>query len=69
MLYSGRVCTSGNTTIVKGPRSRFESLRKTAGHPGGRKLYKTLRRYFYWPTMALDCTQLLRIAPHAREKG
>ena len=28
---------------------------KLAGHPGGRKLYKTLRRYFYWPTMALDC--------------
>ena len=26
---------------------------KLAGHPGGRKLYKTLRRHFYWPTMAL----------------
>ena len=28
---------------------------KLAGHPGGRKLYKTLRRQFYWPSMALDC--------------
>ena len=28
---------------------------KLAGHPGGRKLYKTLRGYFYWPTMAVDC--------------
>lgn len=28
---------------------------KTAGHPGGRKLYYTLRRRYYWPSMALDC--------------
>ena len=27
---------------------------KLVGHPGGRKLYKLWRRYFYSPTMALD---------------
>ena len=27
---------------------------KLTGHFGERKLYKTLRRHFYWPTMALD---------------
>ena len=28
---------------------------KLAGHLGGRKLYKMLRRHFYCPKMALDC--------------
>jgi len=25
-----------------------------AGHPGSRRMYNTLRRYVYWPTMAVD---------------
>jgi len=25
-----------------------------AGHPGSRKMYNTLRRYVYWPTMVVD---------------
>ena len=42
---------------------------KLAGHPGGRKLYKTLRRYFYWPTMALDCYAVAKnCAACARER-
>ncbi|CDF34164.1 unnamed protein product [Chondrus crispus] len=42
---------------------------KLAGHPGGRKLYKTLRRYFYWPTMASDCYAVAKnCAACARER-
>ncbi len=26
-----------------------------SGHPGGRKLYETLRRNHYWTTMSVDC--------------
>ena len=33
---------------------------KLAGAPGGRKLYMTLRRDYYWPTMALDCYATVR---------
>ena len=28
---------------------------KASAHPGGRRLYQTLRRLYYWPSMALDC--------------
>ena len=28
---------------------------KVSGHPGGRKLYNGLRRFFYWPSMSFDC--------------
>ncbi len=28
---------------------------KMAGHPCGRKMYYSLRRDFYWPSMPLDC--------------
>ena len=31
-----------------------------AGHPGGRKLYYVLRRYFYWPAMAMDAYNTVR---------
>ena len=27
---------------------------KTAGHPGGRRMFYTMRRYYYWPYMSLD---------------
>ncbi len=27
---------------------------KPGGHPGGRRMYKTLRRQFYWPELALE---------------
>ena len=42
---------------------------KLAGHPGGRKLYKTLRRHFYLPSMALDCYAVAKnCAACARER-
>ena len=28
---------------------------KVSGHLGGRKLYNGLRRFFYWPSMSVDC--------------
>ena len=31
-----------------------------AGHPGGRKLYYSLRRDYYWPDMAVDCYATVR---------
>eukprot|EP00171_Calliarthron_tuberculosum_P023081 IDg23081t1 len=41
----------------------------TAGHPGGKKMYTTLRRNLYWPGMALDCYQHVRSCPEcARER-
>jgi Chromo (CHRromatin Organisation MOdifier) domain/Integrase zinc binding domain/Integrase core domain len=31
-----------------------------AGHPGGRKLYYTLRQSYYWPSMSLDCYEVVK---------
>ena len=31
-----------------------------AGAPGGRKLYTTLRRDYYWPSLAIDCYRTVR---------
>jgi Integrase zinc binding domain len=31
-----------------------------AGHPGGRKLYYTLRQQYYWPSMTLDCFETVK---------
>lgn len=33
---------------------------KLAGHPGERKLYYSLRRHFYWPSMAVDTYGVVR---------
>ena len=33
---------------------------RLAGHPGGSRIYQTLRRKFYWPLMALDAYQTFR---------
>lgn len=33
---------------------------KTSGHPGGTRLFSTLRREFYRPSMALDCYSAVR---------
>ena len=32
----------------------------TSGHPGGRKLYYTLSRDFYWPALAVDAYATVR---------
>ena len=36
---------------------------KLAGHPGGRKLYRKIRKHFYWPTLAVDCYAVVRNCP------
>ena len=33
---------------------------RVAGHPGGSRLYSTLRRNFYWRTMSIDCYNTVR---------
>ncbi|CDF36773.1 unnamed protein product [Chondrus crispus] len=60
--FEGTLCRTAaefvQVVIPQSLRDRILGLShyaKLAGHPGDRKLYKTLRRYFYWPTMALDC--------------
>ena len=34
-----------------------------AGHPGGRKLYHKIRKDFYWPALAIDCSATVRKCP------
>lgn len=65
----GLICRRSN---LDGALQRVvpESLRKRvlylahyprlAGHPGGYKLYATLRREYYWPFMANDAYQLVK---------
>lgn len=31
-----------------------------AGHAGGGRMYRTLRRHYYWPEMAIDCYNIVR---------
>ena len=33
---------------------------RLAGHAGGSRMYQTLRRTFYWPSMALDAYHTVR---------
>ena len=33
---------------------------KSAGHPGETKMYKTLRRHFYWPTLSVDAVTTVK---------
>ena len=69
MPYCARVCAGGNITIVKGLVLALNHCAKLEGHPGGRKLYKTLRIYFYWPTMGFDCYAVAKnCAACARER-
>ncbi|CDF36784.1 unnamed protein product [Chondrus crispus] len=74
--FEGTLCRTAaefaQVVIPQSLRDRVLSLShyaKLAGRPGGRKLYKTLRRYFYWPTMALDCYAVAKnCAACARER-
>ena len=36
---------------------------RLGGHPGGRKLYQTIRRHMYWPACAVDCYATARRCP------
>ena len=33
---------------------------RLAGHPGGRKLYQSIRKDMYWPALAVDCYTTVR---------
>lgn len=32
-----------------------------AGHEGGRRMYTSMRRYYYWPRMSLDCYEAVAV--------
>ena len=74
--FEGALCrTAAEFVQVVTPQSLRDRVlglshyAKLAGQPGGRKLYNTLRRYFYWPTMALDCYAVAKnCAACARER-
>ena len=33
---------------------------RLSAHPGGRRMYKTLRQFYYWPSLAFDCYSVVR---------
>ena len=41
---------------------------RLAGHPGGTKLYHTIRRDMYWPALAVDCHATVRRCPTCARK-
>jgi hypothetical protein len=42
----------------------------TAGHPGIRKMYKTISQHYYWPGLSMDVYQTVKQCSHcAREAG
>ena len=68
-----RAATKFSAVVV--PQSLVERVLLIAhytpigGHPGGRKLYKTLRRKYYWPGLAIDCYRTVFDCPEcARER-
>ena len=74
--FDGTLCRTAaefvQVVIPQSLRDRVLGLShyaKLAGHPGGRKLYRTLRRHFYWPKTALDCYAVAKnCAACARER-
>jgi len=47
---------------------RYQHQSVLAGHPGSRRIYDTLRQYFYWPTMVVDVYRHVEQCP-ARAKN
>ena len=39
---------------------RMEHAPLAAGHVGGKRMYETMRKHYYWPRMALDCQDTAR---------
>ena len=64
--------TGNQIALPKTLRERVMALAHKpvcAAHPGSRKMYATLRRTYFWPTMALDCHFFLRNCPEcSRER-
>jgi len=42
---------------------RYQHQSVLAGHPGSRRMYDTLLRYVYWPTMVVDVYKLVEQCP------
>ena len=60
-IYAPKILRSRILLLAHYPR--------LAGHPGGTIMYQTLRRTFYWPSMALDVFNTVRqCAPCAKER-
>ena len=54
------------------PRTRglhIQHHAKLSAHPGGRKLYTSLRRDFFWPSMAVDAYGTARTASRVPRIG
>ena len=49
--------------VLKARVLHIHHYARLAGHPGGRKLYQTIRRYMYWPASAVDCYATVRRCP------
>jgi len=47
-------------TALRGKILHMAHHTATAGHPGGTRMYLTLRQSFYWPSMALDAHNTVR---------
>ena len=46
--------------VLKARLLRIHHYSRLAAHPGGRRLYYSLRRHMYWPSMAVDCYATVR---------
>ena len=59
-----RTSSERNQIVIPPPlRERILKIShyaRTSAHPGGRRLYTSLRRDFYWPSMAMDCYAVAR---------
>lgn len=42
---------------------------KCAGHPGRDKMFQSLRRDFFWPSMSRDVSELVRLCPSCARKN
>ena len=65
-ILSRLVTRNPQVVVPKTLRNRILHMAhhaKLAGCPGGRKLYTTLRRDYYWPAMAVDCYRTVRNCP------
>ena len=46
--------------VLKARVLHIHHYSRLAAHPGGRRLYYSLRRHMYWPSMAVDCYAIVR---------
>ena len=60
------------TVIPKNLQARLLKLEHEpviGSHCGGKRMYESMRRYYYWPRMALDCYETVEVcAPCAQER-